>query len=96
MFRSITFDNGSEFSSAAALSDNELKIYYAHPYTSWERPTNENWNGIVQRFLPKGKALDSLPDSLAQRIASLINHLPRKRFGYRCPADLLVTQPLMV
>ena len=96
LFRSITFDNGSEFSSAATLSDNELKIYYAHPYTSWERPTNENWNGIVRRFLPKGKALDSLPDNLAQRIASLINHLPRKRFGYRCPADLLITQPLMV
>ena len=89
LFRSITFDNGPEFSSAAALSGDDLKIYYAHPYTSWERPVNENWNGIVRRFLPKGKMLDALPDGLAPRIASMINSLPRKRFGYRCPFDLL-------
>lgn len=88
LFRSITFDNGPEFSSAAALSDDDLKIYYAHPYTSWERPVNENWNGIVRRFLPKGKTLDDLPDGLAPRIASMINSLPRKRFGYRSPVDL--------
>ena len=89
LFRSITFDNGTEFSSAAALCDDTLKIYYAHPYTSWERPVNENWNGIVRRFLPKGKTLDALPDGLVPRIASMINTLPRKRFAYRCPLDLL-------
>ena len=89
LFRSITFDNGPEFSSAATLSGDDLKIYYAHPYTSWERPVNENWNGIVRRFLPKGKMLDALPDGLVPRIASMINSLPRKRFGYRCPFDLL-------
>ena len=96
LFRSITFDNGPEFSSAAALSDDHLKIYYAHPYASWERPVNENWNGIVRRFLPKGKTLDDLPEALAPRIADMINTLPRKRFGYRSSAELFQTQLLML
>ena len=96
LFRSITFDNGPEFSSAAALSCDDLKIYYAHPYASWERPVNENWNGIVRRFLPKGKTLNDLPDALVPRIANMINSLPRKRFGYLSPAELLQTQLLMV
>jgi len=96
IFRSITFDNGPEFSNAASLIDSGLDVYYAHPFSSWERGTNENWNGIVRRFLPKGASFMNLPISLAERIAAYINDLPRKRFGYRSPADLFKQQLSMV
>ena len=63
-------------------------IYYAHPYSSYERGTNENWNGIVRRFIPRGSNLDSLTKNDILRINHYINTLPRKRFGYRTPLGL--------
>ena len=96
IFRSITFDNGSEFSSTGALTADGLDVYYAHPFSSWERGTNENWNGIVRRFLPKGISFENLPAGLVQRIVAYINDLPRKRFGYRSPDDLFKHQLAMV
>ena len=95
-FRSITFDNGSEFSSTGALTAGGLDVYDAHPFSSWERGTNENWNGIVRRFLPKETSFENLPAGLVQRIAAYINALPRKRFGYRSPDDLFKQQLAMV
>lgn len=89
IFKSITFDNGVEFSSGAAMERNgRTSVYYAHPYSSFERGTNENWNGIVRRFIPKGSSFAHLTDRDLQRISHYINTLPRKRFGYRTPLDL--------
>ena len=89
IFKSITFDNGSEFSDSAAMEGKgRTSVYYAHPYSSFERGTNENWNGIVRRFIPKGSRLDRLADKDLQRISHYINTLPRKRFGYKTPLDL--------
>ena len=89
IFKSITFDNGTEFSDSRAMEkDNRTKVYYAHPYSSFERGTNENWNGIVRRFIPKGSSFDKLTDKDIQRINHYINTLPRKRFGYKSPLDL--------
>jgi len=89
IFKSITFDNGSEFSDSAGMEkDGRTEVYYAHPYSSFERGTNENWNGIVRRFIPKGKSFDNLDDSTIQRINHYINTMPRKRFGYKTPLDL--------
>lgn len=60
IFKTLTFDNGSEFANSTAMEGNErTSVYYAHPYSSFERGTNENWNGIVRRFIPKGKCFDS-------------------------------------
>jgi IS30 family transposase len=89
VFKSITFDNGPEFSAVEQIEDNgRLTAYYAHPYSSYERGTSENWNGIVRRFIPKGMSLTDLdPDTLI-RINRYINQLPRKRFGYRTPEEL--------
>jgi IS30 family transposase len=61
------------------------KVYYAHPYSSFERGTNENWNGIVRRFVPKGSSFTNLTDDAVERIAYYINTLPWKRFGYKTP-----------
>jgi IS30 family transposase len=89
IFKSITFDNGSEFSNSEAVEqDDRTRVYYAHPYSSFERGTNENWNGIVRRFIPKGRSFDDLTTDTLRRINYYINTLPRKRFGYKTPLDL--------
>ena len=89
IFKTVTFDNGTEFSDSAAMErDNRTRVYYAHPYSSFERGTNENWNGIVRRFIPKRRSFDDLTDKDIQRISHYINTLPRKRDGYRSPLDL--------
>lgn len=89
IFKTITFDNGSEFSSSAKMErDGRVAVYYAHPYSSWERGINENWNGIVRRFIPKGKCFSDLIDDDIKRIMHYINTMPRKRLGYRTPFDL--------
>jgi len=84
IFKSITFDNRTEFSVSEKLEkDGRTAVYYAHPYSSFERGTNENRNGIVRHFIPKGKGFDNHTDEDIQRINHSINTLPRKRFGYK-------------
>jgi len=91
LFKSITADNGSEFSSSKNLETIlKIPIYHAHPYCSYERGTNENYNGIIRRFIPKGTPLESIPDSLIRRIEAFMNGLPRKRFGYQTPLEHMV------
>lgn len=89
VFKSITFDNGPEFSAVDEIeSKGGLTAYYAHPYSSYERGTSENWNGIVRRFIPKGMGLTDLNPDILVRVNRYINQLPRKRFGYRTPEEL--------
>ena len=64
------------------------EIYYAHPYSSFERGTNENWNGIVRRFIPKGSSFEQLTERDMVRISGYINTLPRKRHRYKTPQEL--------
>lgn len=93
VFKTITFDNGTEFANAKAMEKfGRTKIYYAHPYSAWERGTNENWNGIVRRFIPKGKSFDGLQQQDMNRIENMINNLPRKRFKYQTPRDLFIRE----
>jgi len=83
IFKSITLDNGSEFSDSTGIEKGGRTVaYYAHPYSSFKRGTNENWNGIVRRFIPKGSSFEKLTDMDMRRISHYINTLPRKRFGY--------------
>ena len=89
IFKTITFDNGSEFSRSDQMEQGgRTQVYYAHPYSSWERGTNENWNGIVRRFIPKGSSFEDITNEDLARIAHYINTLPRKRFGYKSPLEL--------
>ena len=87
LFRSITSDNGSEF---ARLTEQlpETAIYYTHPYSAWERGTNEKQNSLIRRFFPKGTNFDDIPDSAIARVEAWINHLPRKIFDYRSSLDI--------
>ena len=89
IFKSITLDNGTEFSDSAQMErDGRVAVYYAHPYSAWERGINENRNGLVRRFIPKGRSFDSLDDNILMRIVNYINTMPRKRLGYRTSLDL--------
>ncbi|WP_027416716.1 IS30 family transposase [Aneurinibacillus terranovensis] len=89
VFKTITSDNGSEFSELShAINPAQVEVYYTHPYTSSERGTNERHNGLIRRFIPKGKSIDDIDESLIAYVENWCNTLPRKILGYRSPNDL--------
>lgn len=87
--RTQTFDNGREFSGhetiAARLS---LSVYFAHPYSAWERGTNENTNGLLRQYLPKRRDFGSLTDHELASYTCQLNNRPRKCLNYRTPAEV--------
>lgn len=93
VIRSITADNGSEFSDLSSVAqDWNIDVYYAHPYSSWERGTNERHNGLLRRFIPKGKAINDLSSGTIERIKSWVNELPRKVLGYKTPEQCFLEE----
>ena len=94
ILKSITFDNGSEFYAVKNLEDKIIKIYFAHSYSAWERGTNENYNGIVRRFIPKGKDMTQFSQDDLNRIANRINDLPRKILNYQTPKEAFAQEML--
>ncbi|SDF88578.1 IS30 family transposase [Sporolituus thermophilus] len=86
VFKTFTADNGSEFAELDAfLKSHNTSVYFAHPYSSFERGTNERHNGLIRRFIPKGTSIAALAASVIQRIQNWCNHLPRKILGYKTP-----------
>ncbi len=82
----ITADNGTEFhwyEKVEALSP--VKFYFATPHHSWERGTNENTNGLIRQYLPKGETMAKVTQSQCDMIADQLNNRPRKRHGYKTP-----------
>lgn len=89
VFKSITTDNGSEFSRLSELeSANQTKVYFAHPYSSYEKGANERHNGLLRHFFPKGKRIDSFSDGEISDAERWINTLPRKVLVYATPRML--------
>lgn len=91
LFKSITVDNGSEFRDYFGLRGDDssrTEIYYCHPYRSGERGSNENANGIIRRFFPKGTDFGTVSDSDVQRVQDWMNAYPRKVLGWKCAADV--------
>ncbi|WP_415880998.1 IS30 family transposase [Lacticaseibacillus rhamnosus] len=84
-FESITFDNGSEFAKLSEIVGTQ--IYFAHPYSPWERGTNENANGLLREFFPKGKSLRAVTLVEIQAVQSALNHRPRRILNYLRPCD---------
>lgn len=88
--RSVTFDNGKEFAEHRQLSRSlGLEIYFALPYRSWQRGTNENTNGLLRQFFPKGTDFSRISHQEVARVEQLLNERPRKRLGYRTPSEVL-------
>lgn len=88
VFKSITADNGSEFSELAALEEEDISIYFSHPYASYERGTNERHNGIIRRFIKKGQPIHTYSDERLQEVETWMNELPRKILDYETPAEM--------
>lgn len=96
-FKTITFDNGGEFRDYKALEksyDNRkkgprVKVYYAHPYRSGERGSNENANRLIRRFIPKGTVITDISEEFIKQIEDWINNLLRPMFGYKSSLEMV-------
>lgn len=87
--KTITLDNGTEFHDYKTVEDRfGVKFYFATPYHSWERGTNENTNGLIRQYLPKGMCFKNLTQADCDRIAQKLNNRPRERLGFRTPAEV--------
>lgn len=88
LFKTITVDNGSEFADCEGMERSALgsgtrtKCYYCHPYSSYERGSNENLNKMIRRWLPKGTNFDEVAAEVIEAITEWINNYPRKIFGF--------------
>lgn len=86
--RTVTLDNGTEFAEHAKLSEAwKAKVFFAHPYSSWERGVNENTNGLLRQYFPKGMNLRQIGKERIAEVENLLNNRPRKRLAYRTPAE---------
>ena len=91
LVRTITVDNGTEFHSYEALEQRvRARFYFATPHHAWERGTNENTNGLVRQYLPKGASMAHLTQHDCNRLADKLNRRPRKRLDYRTPEEVYV------
>lgn len=93
--KSITSDNGSEFARLYELEKTDgIQVYYAHPYSAYERGTNENCNRLIRRHIPKGKYVKRYSHQKIRYIEDWINEMPRRLFGGKCAAKMYAAELL--
>ncbi|MDY4651544.1 MAG: IS30 family transposase [Atopobiaceae bacterium] len=91
----VTLDRGKEFSDAEGLQEAlGAPVYFCHPHHPWERGTNENTNGLLRDWFPKGESLDDVSDSEVQEACDSLNRRPRKRLKWKCPWEVYHHQSL--
>lgn len=87
--KTITSDNGPEFREHQIIAENlDIDFYFARPYHSWERGSNENLNGLIRQYIPKGTDFTTISHEFITFVENELNDRPRKRFGYRSPNDM--------
>ena len=87
--KTITFDNGIEFSAWENIEKKtNMKIYFAYPYHSWERGTNENTNGLIRQYFPKKYDFNLISPKELDYVVQKLNNRPRKRLKFRTPKDV--------
>ena len=92
MRKTLTWDRGKEMSRHQDLAAaTGLKIYFADPYAPYQRGTNENTNGLLRQYFPKGSDRSVHPASELQRVANIINNRPRKRLDFRTPNEVMTS-----
>jgi IS30 family transposase len=88
-FKTITADNGSEFHSYKYIErQTGITFYFANPYHSWERGSNENFNGLVRGYIPKGASMSGFTQAYCDRISDHLNQRPRRRLKYMTPREV--------
>ena len=94
--KTVTFDNGTEFAKHEKITQAlGINVYFAHPYSSYERGTNENTNGLIRRFLPKGTDFRNITQQQIDVIEELLNNRPRKILQYRTPNSVFMEKRKM-
>ena len=89
----ITVDNGKEFCEHELIAAGlQARIYFAHPYSSWERGLNENTNGLVRQYFPKKYDFSKITDQELQQVEDRLNNRPRKTLGFRTPNEVFFKQ----
>ena len=88
VFKTITVDNESEFADFAQCEEWGTEVYFAHPYTSWERAQNERHNGLLRAFVPKGTSMENYSAEYILAVADELNARPRRKLGYCTPEEL--------
>ena len=87
--KSISLDNGSEFSNFHEIEQNlDTLVYFSEPHKPWQRGTNENTNDLIRFFFPKGFDFRSVTDEDVQFVENLLNNRPRKCLGWKTPAEV--------
>jgi IS30 family transposase len=87
--RTLTYDNGKEFADHATIDKALGSVsYFADPYSSWQRGSNENLNGLIRQYVPKSRPLSTLSAQELARIECLLNNRPRKRLGFKTPHEV--------
>ena len=88
--KTMTYDNGIEMAKHELITKKTgMKIYFAHPYSSWERGTNENTNGLIRRYLPKGTDFNQIDEKTLLIIQEKLNNRPRKIIAYKTPQEIM-------
>lgn len=87
--KTLTFDNGKEFAAHEKI-DQELGsiTYFARPYASWERGSNENFNGLLRQYIPKKRSMEDITDEEIRMIEERLNNRPRTRLGFKTPSEV--------
>lgn len=90
LLHTVTSDNGKEFAEHARIAKKlEVDYFFAHPYHSWERGANENMNGLIRQYLPKGTSFENLTRAEVKWVEWKLNNRPRKRLGYLTPLEYI-------
>ena len=85
----VTFDNGKDFAGHEEIAKElDVDVYFAHPYHSWERGLNENTNGLLRQYFPKGTLFKTVTEEKVQAAVTALNHRPRKTLGFRSPFEV--------
>ena len=90
--KTLTYDQGSEMAQHATLAKRlHINVYFCDPHSPWQRGSNENANGLIREYLPKGCDLKAVSDDQLASIEALLNNRPRKILGYLTPAEVFST-----